>query len=118
VTTIAEATLTRAERDALQRFVSLLAASLGDDLEAVWLYGSRARGEAPHAESDIDVIVLTRAGEADSMLATRAALDCGAAGLRIAPITTTRKWIEERRAIDSFFIREIDRDKIVLFGEP
>jgi len=117
VATIAEASLSDAEREALDRFVSRLAESLGKDLVAVWLYGSRARGEAPHEESDIDVIVLTRGGEEDSLLATRAALASGEAGLRIAPITTTREWIESRRAIDSFFLRELDRDKIVLFGE-
>jgi predicted nucleotidyltransferase len=116
--TIAGASLTSGEREALERFVSALVAALGDDVDAVWLYGSRARGEQPHAESDIDVIILTRDGEADSLLATRAALDSGEDGLRISPLTTTRRWIEQRRAIDSFFIGEVDRDKIVLFGDP
>ena len=115
---LAEATLNDAERTALERFVSLLHESLGDDLEAVWLYGSRARGEQPHEESDIDLIVLTRGGEADRSLAWRTGTRSGEAGLKITPITTTREWIEERRAIDSFFIRELDRDKIVVFGEP
>jgi hypothetical protein len=27
-------------------------------------------------------------------------------------------WVEERRAIEDFFIREVDRDKVVLYGEP
>jgi predicted nucleotidyltransferase len=115
---LAEASLTRAEREAVDRFVSLLAESLGSDLEAIWLYGSRARGEEPHEESDIDVIVLTRAGEVDRSLVWRTALESGEAGLKITPTTTTRQWIEERRAIGSFFIREVDRDKIVLFGAP
>lgn len=115
---LAEATLTDAERTALERFVSLLREALGDDLDAVWLYGSRARGEQPHAESDIDVIVLTRDGEGDRRVAWRTAVRSGEAGLKITPITTTRRWIEERRAIESFFIHEVDRDKIVLFGEP
>lgn len=115
---LAVATLTRAERGALDRFVSLLAEALGPDLEAVWLYGSRARGEDPHDESDIDVIVLTRRGEADRSRVWRAALESGDAGLKISPITTSRKWVGERRAIGSFFIEEVDRDKVVVFGKP
>lgn len=27
-------------------------------------------------------------------------------------------WVRERRATDDFLIREIDRDKVVLFGRP
>ena len=27
-------------------------------------------------------------------------------------------WLEGRRQIESFFIREVDRDKVVLLGEP
>lgn len=115
---LASARLTDAERDALDRFVSLLADSLGPDLGAVWLYGSRARGEPPRPESDIDVIVLTRRGEADRSRVWQTALGSGDAGLKIAPITTDRAWIEQRRAIDSFFLQEVDRDKIVLYGEP
>lgn len=115
---LAAAALTEAERRALERFVSLLAQSLGPDLRAVWLYGSRARGEEPHPESDIDVIVLTRRGESDRSRVWRIALESGDAGLKITPITTHRIWVEERRAVDSFFMQEVDRDKIVLFGEP
>lgn len=115
---LAETTLTRAERRALDRFASLLAEALGPDLEAVWLYGSRARGEDPYDESDIDVIVLTRQGESDRSRVWRAALESGDAGLKISPITTSRAWVAERRAIASFFIEEVDRDKVVLFGEP
>lgn len=115
---IAQATLSDAERRTLEHFVELLADALGPRLEAVWLYGSRARGEEPHEESDIDVLVLTRHGEADRRLVWRLALECGEAGLKITPITTTRSWIEERRAIRSFFLQEVDRDKIVLRGAP
>lgn len=114
----ATAALTDAERSALERFVALLRKALGSDLDAVWLYGSRARGEEPREESDIDVLVLTRRGEADRSLAWRTALESGEAGLEITPITTTRAWIQERRAIRSFFIQEVDRDKIVLHGAP
>lgn len=115
---LAEATLTEAERRAVERFVSLLSEFLGPDLDAIWLYGSRARGERPHEESDIDVLVLTRRGEDDGSLVWDTALESGKAGLKISPITMTRDWVEGRRAIKSFFLQEVDRDKIVLYSEP
>jgi hypothetical protein len=38
-------------------------------------------------------------------------------GLCWTPVSD-RAWIEDRRAIESFFLQEVDRDKIVLFGRP
>jgi predicted nucleotidyltransferase len=45
--TLATASLSDAERRALDRFVAAVQRELGDELHAVWLYGSRARGEPP-----------------------------------------------------------------------
>ena len=42
----------------MERLVPLLRDELGSDLHAIWLFGSRARGETPHPESDIDLMVL------------------------------------------------------------
>jgi predicted nucleotidyltransferase len=62
---LATASLTDAERRALDRLVDALQRELGDDLHAVWLYGSRARGEPQHEEgSDIDLLVITSPGTA------------------------------------------------------
>jgi lipoprotein NlpI len=55
---LAPASLTDAERRVVERRVTLLRDELGSDLHAIWLYGSRARGETPHPESDIDLMVL------------------------------------------------------------
>lgn len=30
----------------------------------------------------------------------------------------SRAWVEDRRAIESFFLRDVDREKIVLHGRP
>ncbi len=57
-TALAAATLSEAERRTVRRFVAMLDEALGDDLRAVWLYGSRARGERPHPESDVDLLVI------------------------------------------------------------
>ena len=65
---LADAALDERERDLLGRFVAALQAAYGDDLDAVWLYGSRARGERPHEASDVDVLVITRSDRDDEAL--------------------------------------------------
>lgn len=44
----------RARRRVVERLVDRLREELGQDLLAVWLYGSRARGEADPSETDPD----------------------------------------------------------------
>ena len=41
----------------LEHLVAALRSEYGEDLYGLWLYGSRARGERTHDESDIDVLV-------------------------------------------------------------
>jgi predicted nucleotidyltransferase len=55
---LATATLSEAERNTVQRFVAQMDEALGDDLRALWLYGSRARGETPRPDSDVDLLVI------------------------------------------------------------
>lgn len=118
--TLVEARLTDPERQALERFVELLQKQLNDDLLAVWLYGSRARGERREG-SDIDVLVITRRGHpADLDPVLEASLKAEGLmrgeGTLLAPLVADPGWIAGRRAIGSFFINEVDRDKIVLAG--
>src|SRR5680860_198710 len=63
---VADASLSTDERRLLERFVAELLDSLGKDLWAVWLFGSRARGEPVGAESDIDLLVLAADASWDS----------------------------------------------------
>lgn len=107
----------------LDRLVWLLQEELGSDLRAVWLYGSRARGEPPGPESDVDILVVAardrwedqlRLGE----LVTAAAEAEGASPVWFSLHVYTPERIAQRREIRSFFIQEFDRDKIVLCGEP
>jgi predicted nucleotidyltransferase len=58
MTALAETSLSGDERAPVQRFVEELRARPGGQVHAVWLFGSRARGERPSAESDVDVLVL------------------------------------------------------------
>jgi predicted nucleotidyltransferase len=118
---IADAALDEPERELLDRFVAALAKQYGDDLDAVWLYGSRARGERPHDESDIDVLVVTRSERDDKPLIPilwRVLDELGNPMILVDPRQRSRSWVADRRAIDSFFLRDVDRDKIVLYGGP
>ena len=121
--TLAEASLSDTERRALDRLVRLLQNELGPALHAVWLYGSRARGERPGPESDIDLIVVSDRVSPDDerrvlRLATEAAQAEEMRGVWLSTHVYHPDRIAQRRAIRSFFIQEVDRDKIVLFGEP
>lgn len=120
--TLAEATLSDAERRAVDLAVERIKERIGDRLVSVWLYGSRARGEPPGPESDIDLLVITRGGHADLSLAIEAKFQA-ADESDFNPLTISTKvmdpeYLQDRREIEAFFIQEVDRDKIVLFGEP
>jgi len=119
--TLTEATLDPVERRALDRLVELLEAEHGSDLLGVWLYGSRARGERTGPESDIDVMVITSDGERDGDRSARV-LQRAAEEIEGNPWTFSLHYynpssLAEDRAIESFFLREVERDRIVLFGD-
>ena len=120
--TLDDASLSAAERRVLERFAEVLGQRLGDDLRSVWLYGSRARGERPAPESDVDVIVILRGGRFTDDRVWRAlhdaAEDVGGDEYVFSIHVYTPEHVAQRRQIRSFFIQEVDRDKIVLVGEP
>lgn len=117
--TLAAASLSEAERRTLDRFVSLLEEEYGEDLRAVWLYGSRARGDA-WEESDIDLLVVTTNGGEDGRrireLRAQAAEAEGIYYGWVSVLAGSPGWVAERRAVEAFFIQEVNRDKIVLAG--
>jgi predicted nucleotidyltransferase len=116
---LAQATLEEPEQALLNRLVAALRAAYGDDLYGVWLYGSRARGERTHDESDIDVMVITRSERSDERLIplTWSVMDeLSFGGTPVDVRQRSLAWIKDRREIDSFFLRDLDRDKIVLYG--
>ena len=125
----ATAALNETERRAVARIVGLLEEELGDDLLAVWLYGSRARGEADPNEthydhrSDIDMIAILDprrdAGAFDRDF-TPKLIDAVVAEGDSPPYYSLQMLdsdrLVDRRRIRSFFFQEVDRDKIVLAG--
>jgi len=123
MSTLAETSLTQTERRVVDRIVVALRDDLGDELDAIWLYGSRARGEPPREESDVDLIVLIHEPSPErARRVYRSVWDAKAAEDAwehdFAARVADREWIANRRAIRSFFIQEVDRDKVVLYGDP
>lgn len=120
MSTLAEARLEPSERRLLDRWVELLRAELGRDLHEVWLYGSRARGEHTGPESDVDLLVVTSGGARHRRRVTdllhEAAGEDVAAPWTFSPIVYDPELLASRRSIDSFFIREVDRDRVVLWS--
>jgi hypothetical protein len=122
MTALAEATLDDLERQALESIVLELHERLGRHLTSIWLYGSRARGERPHDESDIDLLVVL---DQETREATDRVYDAvwegaekaGASPALFSAFVYDVARIAERREIQSFFIQEVDRDKIVLYGD-
>lgn len=121
--TLAQASLSADEFALLTRFAAMLHAQLDKALYAVWLFGSRARGERPDDSSDVDVLVLVDDASLEGKQRVYAAFDEAANSLRLEALTPwfsvhihTREWLESRREIESFFIAEVDRDKIVVAG--
>lgn len=114
------AQLTESERRAIERFASRLNEELGGDLRGLWLYGSRARGTA-HPESDVDLLVIAeggrdRYGRIAGDLSEEIAIAEGESPFNYSVHVRDPEWLRDRRAIESFFIQEVDRDKIVLAG--
>ena len=119
---LAQAALSPAERRMLERFVAAAEERLGDELISVWLFGSRARGEATGALSDVAVLVVTRKGREDRDrlwdLASQLAEEEGLHPYLPQVVVWDPDWLANRREIRSFFVQEVDRDKIVLYGSP
>lgn len=123
MSTLVDASLSEDERRVVERLIELMRDRFGDRLRSVWLYGSRARGEPPGAESDIDLLAIADREEEDDVLTAILLVDAAARELGLSrPIVSIKvhdpEWLEGRRQIDSFFIREVERDKVVLYGEP
>jgi predicted nucleotidyltransferase len=123
VAPLANASLSTEERRVLEGLIELLKDEFGADLRSVWLYGSRARGEPPGPESDVDLLVVSTRGRFQDDLRVikllfKAAEAEGANPARFSPKLYDPDLIAQRRSIRSFFMQEVDRDKIVLFGEP
>lgn len=126
MSTLAGTSLSADETALIERFAKSLAAAFGDTLHAIWLYGSRARGEPPaHEDSDVDLLVLVDDATWEGHRRVYRVFDEAAGELGLERLTPwfsihveDPDWLEGRRAIKSFFIAEVDRDKVVIAGSP
>jgi predicted nucleotidyltransferase len=119
---LAPAALTHAERGMVERLVETMCAEWSSDLHAIWLYGSRARGETPHSESDVDLMVIADGGDRRYGMRAIELVNATADAVGVSPawysvFVADLEWLRGRREIRSFFIAEVDRDRIVLFGD-
>lgn len=123
MSSLAEASLGGNELALIEHFVEKLRTHLGEQLRGVWLFGSRARGEEPTEDSDVDLLVLVDDASWNERMWVRRVLDDSAQELEMSGLAWsfsvhvhTLEWLNERREIRSFFIAELDRDKVVLCG--
>lgn len=121
MSSLATTSLDAAERRALQRFVGLLRERFAGDLEAIWLYGPRARGERPGDESELRLLVLLRESSRSDRttaleLLWQAALTAGATESYFSVRISDRASPERRCAIDEFLAREVEPDGVALFA--
>ncbi len=123
MTTLEKTSLSALERKTVDRFLELLGEGLGEDLVSVWLYGSRARGQRALPYSDVDILVLTRGdsrrgGERSSYAIETAAAATGADTEFFSVMVFDLDWLADRRAVEADFIKEVERDRVVLAGDP
>lgn len=126
---LSDAALSDRERRVVASSVSRLREKLGADLLAVWLYGSRARREAdpeetdPDLRSDVDMLAIVapsldvaKVGWDAHEWVEEEADSAGDSPVYYSLRVFDTDWLRDRRRIRSFFIQEVDRDKIVLWG--
>jgi len=96
------------------------AAGMDPKPQAVWLYGSSARGE-DKASSDVDFAVIAEGGEVENMAALlREALETEVTDptVVVSVVALTRAGIERLVEKDSQVWERICLDAITLFGRP
>jgi predicted nucleotidyltransferase len=121
VPSLATASLDAAERRALPRFVGLLRKRFAEDIEAVWLYGSRVHGEPLRDESELQLLVLLgHSSRSDRVTALellwQAALAERATESYFSIRISDRASPERRRTVEEFLAREVEPDGIALFA--
>jgi predicted nucleotidyltransferase len=119
--TLLETSLAPRERAAVEAVARALEDDLGGQLASIWLYGSAARGEAAGEDSDIDLMIVVDGGRREHWrrvweVIERVAPEHEADPIRFSPHVVDPGWVEGRREIESFFMQEVDRDKIVISG--
>jgi predicted nucleotidyltransferase len=107
--------LSAREKSVLTQFKADLKKNLGDRLDELMLFGSKARGD-DRPDSDLDVLVIVTTDDwricdvvydivTDIFLQT---------DISISPKVISKKFLEQLRKEDTFFFRNISRDAIAV----
>ena len=114
------ARLRQSERAALTEFVGRLREKLGDRVQQVVLYGSRARNEA-NAEADVDVLVVLNAVDRlsdDQVVDAAFEVTMKYEDVLLSPVVWSFGRYEQNRADRLLFYRNLERDGIELWSTP
>jgi predicted nucleotidyltransferase len=117
------AALSAVERGVVERLVASLEDELAGDLRAIWLYGSRARGDAsigetdPDLRSDVDLMVVAEGGRrrhdaAVHDLVSRTVVAAGESPVWFSALVVDPEWVRGRREIESFFSKASRRSAL------
>lgn len=103
------------EKSVLKQFKASLKQTLGDRLDELMLFGSKARGD-DRPDSDIDVLVIVttddwRICDVVYSIATDILLQTD---ISISPKVISKKLFEQLQKEDTFFLRNISRDAIAV----
>lgn len=85
-----DASLSPTERRVLDHFVEMLREQVG--LQAVWLYGSRARGEGAALDSDVDLLVITEDRKRDKWVVRRLLYEAAEADRASPALFSAQVW--------------------------
>jgi predicted nucleotidyltransferase len=108
-------TLNAKEKSALKQFKAILQQTLPGQLIELKLFGSKARGD-DRPDSDIDVLVIVadddwRICDVVYSIATDILLQTD---ISISPKVISKNQLEQLKKEDTFFLRNISRDAIVV----
>jgi predicted nucleotidyltransferase len=104
-------------RSALDDLVKELVSKLGDDLAALVVYGSVARGGYRHGESDVDVAIVMKRAPREKLDTIANAVQIARYGARIEAIVLVSDEIPRAGDVFPLFYDDMKRHHILLHGQ-
>jgi predicted nucleotidyltransferase len=106
--------LNETEKNVVTTFVKELKKKVGDDIVAIRLFGSKARGDF-EKDSDIDIFVLVKQkGETRDRISDIAADYFYEYNVPIAPVVYSVFEYEKNKELGSFFFEQVEREGVPL----
>jgi predicted nucleotidyltransferase len=106
--------LNKTEKNVVTSFVKELKKKVGDDIVAIRLFGSKARGDF-EKDSDIDIFVLVkRKGDVRESISDIAAEYVYEYNVPLAPVVYSLFEYEKNRELGSLFFEQVEREGVPL----